>query len=108
MSGDSILKPQLSPPAAPDAEDLPEGARVVHTQVPGSVWRVPVEEGDAVAEGDTLVVVESMKMEFAVTAPCAGRVWRIACREGAAVGASQEVVVVVPAPAGIGKSGEEV
>ncbi|MGJ7604032.1 urea carboxylase [Variovorax sp. LT1R20] len=85
----------LSTSATSDAEDLPGGASVVRTQVPGSVWRVLVEEGDAVAEGDTLVVVESMKMEFAVTAPCAGRVWRIACREGAAVGAGQEVAVVV-------------
>lgn len=92
----------LSASATPDAEDLPGGASVVRAQVPGSVWRVLVEEGDAVAEGDTLVVVESMKMEFAVTAPCAGRVWRIACREGAAVGAGQEVAIVVPATAAIG------
>ncbi|MCR6475981.1 urea carboxylase [Variovorax sp. ZS18.2.2] len=95
----------LAASIAADAEDLPGGASVVRTQVPGSVWRVLVEEGDAVAEGDTLVVVESMKMEFAVTAPCTGRVWRIACREGAAVGAGQEVVVVVPATAAIGTDG---
>jgi urea carboxylase len=82
-----------APADAPEG-DLPEGARGVPTQVPGSVWKLLVAEGDEVAEGDTLVVVESMKMEFAVTAPCAGRVWRVACREGGAVGAGQDVVVL--------------
>lgn len=76
-------------------DDLPDGARAVASQVPGSVWKLLVAEGDAVAEGDTLVVVESMKMEFAVTAPCAGRVWRVSCREGGTVGAGQDVVVLV-------------
>ncbi|WP_459573095.1 acyl-CoA carboxylase biotin carboxyl carrier protein subunit, partial [Cupriavidus sp. 8B] len=80
----------------PHAAELPEQAHVVCSQVPGSVWRVLVHEGDAVAEGDTLAIVESMKMEFAVTAPCAGYAWRVACREGAPVSAGQEVVIVVP------------
>ena len=75
-------------------DERPDGARAIATQVPGSVWKVLVAAGDEVAEGDTLLVVESMKMEFAVTAPCAGRVWRVACREGAAVGAGQDVVVL--------------
>ena len=82
--------------AATDAAELPEQAHVVCSQVPGSVWRVLVHEGDAVAEGDTLAIVESMKMEFAVTAPCAGYAWRVACREGAPVSAGQEVIIVVP------------
>jgi len=49
-----------------------------------------------VAEGDTLVVVESMKMEFTVPAPCAGRVLHVRCAEGAAVGSGQELVVLMP------------
>ncbi|QOT81968.1 urea carboxylase [Cupriavidus basilensis] len=82
--------------AATNAGELPEQAHVVCSQVPGSVWRVLVQEGDAVAEGDTLAIVESMKMEFAITAPCAGYAWRVACREGAPVNAGQEVVIVAP------------
>ncbi|WP_119155223.1 urea carboxylase [Caldimonas tepidiphila] len=81
-------------PAAAEGGELPEGARAVASSVPGSVWKLLVAEGDEVAEGQTLVVVESMKMEFAITAPCAGRVWRVACREGGAVGAGQDVVVL--------------
>jgi len=79
-----------------DTGALPDGARPVCSQVPGSVWKVAVQEGDTVAEGETLVVVESMKMEFTVVAPCAGRVWRVRCTEGGAVGAGQEIVVVLP------------
>ncbi|HEY4317276.1 MAG TPA: urea carboxylase [Herbaspirillum sp.] len=84
---------EIAAPAA-DAFDIPEGASAVCTAVPGSVWKVQVAEGDVVAEGDTLVVIESMKMEFAVPAPFAGRVLRIRCAEGNAVSAGQEVVVL--------------
>ncbi|RXZ30998.1 urea carboxylase [Oxalobacteraceae bacterium CAVE-383] len=88
-----IDETEIAAPAA-DAFDMPEGASAICTQVPGSVWKVLVAEGDVVAEGDTLLVVESMKMEFAVTAPGAGRVLRIRCAEGNAVGAGQEVAVL--------------
>jgi urea carboxylase len=57
---------------------------------------VRVKEGDTVAAGDTLAVIESMKMEFPVTAPVAGQVWRVSCREGGPIGAGQEVVVLMP------------
>ena len=79
----------------PPADDWPEGAQAVATAVQGSVWQVLVKEGDAVQAGDTLLVVESMKMEFAVTAPHAGTVWRLACREGGAVQAGQCVAVIL-------------
>jgi urea carboxylase len=82
--------------AGPDSElDLPEGAVSVATQVAGNVWRVPVEAGQHVAAGDTLVIVESMKMEIPVTAPVAGTVLRLFCREGAQVAAGQDLLVVV-------------
>ncbi|MEO5794440.1 MAG: urea carboxylase [Rhodoferax sp.] len=77
--------------------DLPEGARSVATAVPGSVWKLLVNEGDVVTEGQPLLVIESMKMEFTVAAPSAGTVWRVACREGGAVSAGQNVVVLVGA-----------
>ncbi|HEV7914366.1 MAG TPA: urea carboxylase, partial [Albitalea sp.] len=75
-------------------DDIPAGAQAVASQVPGSVWKVLVAPGDEVAEGDTLLIVESMKMEFAVVAPRAGRVWKVACREGSTIGAGQDVVVL--------------
>ncbi|TSE27338.1 Acetyl-/propionyl-coenzyme A carboxylase alpha chain [Tepidimonas sediminis] len=84
--------------AAVDTElDLPPGARVVTSHVAGSVWKVEVAPGTVVDAGQTLAVVESMKMEFAVTAPHAGRVHRVLCREGATVAAGQELLVLVDA-----------
>lgn len=83
-------------PVRADEGALPEGARLVASQVPGSVWTCAVAPGAAVAAGDTLLVVESMKMEFAVTAPCAGRVLKLLVREGAAVAPGQAVAVIEP------------
>ena len=81
--------------SAPDTElDLPPGGHAVATQVAGNVWKLPVKEGDSVAAGDVLVIVESMKMEIPVTAPAAGRVYRLFCREGATVSAGQDLVVI--------------
>ncbi len=89
-----VGEPEVAEAAQLDG-DLPEGASRVATAVPGSVWKLLVAEGDAVTEGQTLLVIESMKMEFAVVAPRAGTVWRVACREGGAVSAGQDVVVLV-------------
>ena len=82
--------------AAPDTElDLPEGGRLVATSVPGNVWQVPVKGGQQVKAGEVLVVVESMKMEFAITAPCDGTVHRVLCREGAPVAAGQDTLILI-------------
>lgn len=48
----------------------------------GNIWKVLVQPGDTVSEGQTLVIVEAMKMELAITAPCAGQVKRVACQAG--------------------------
>ena len=82
--------------AAPDSElDLPEHGRSIASHVAGNVWKVEVEDGAWVKQGDTLVIVESMKMEFAVLAPCDGRVFRIFCRAGGQVSAGQDLLVLV-------------
>ena len=49
----------------------------VRAQMIANVWQVRVEEGATVAEGDELVILESMKMEIPVHAPVAGVVARI-------------------------------
>jgi urea carboxylase len=59
---------------------------------------VEVEEGVAVKQGDPLVIVESMKMEFAVLSPCDGHVYKIFCREGGQVSAGQDLLVLVSEP----------
>jgi biotin carboxyl carrier protein len=51
-------------------------------QFPGKVRKVLVSEGDPVREGDPLILVEAMKMEFAIKAPAAGKVKKLLVKEG--------------------------
>jgi urea carboxylase len=74
--------------------DLPDGARAISAHVTGTVWKLLVQKGDRVKEGDTVLVVESMKMEFAVEAPVGGTVGQLFCKEGAHVSAGQMLLVV--------------
>jgi acetyl-CoA carboxylase biotin carboxyl carrier protein len=60
-------------------------ATSVLAHITGTVWKIEVKVGDGVAEGDTCVILESMKMEMPVEAPCAGKVAAIACTEGQTV-----------------------
>jgi len=86
--------------AAPDAElDLPPGGRAVAAHVAGNLWKIEVAEGAQVAAGDVLAIVESMKMEIAVTAPSAGRVHKLFCREGSPVAAGQDLLILIEEPA---------
>ena len=81
--------------AGTDTElDLPPNGRAVATHLAGNVWKISVKPGDKVAEGDPLVIVESMKMEFPVAAPCAGKVLQVFCREGSQVSAGQDLIVL--------------
>jgi len=66
----------------------------VRSEVTGSVWKVEVAVGQAVNEGDTLVIVESMKMEIPITAPAAGTVREIFVAEGEPVADDQPVATV--------------
>jgi acetyl-CoA/propionyl-CoA carboxylase biotin carboxyl carrier protein len=63
--------------------------------MPGTVLLVHVADGDEVAEGDVLLVVESMKMELAITAPRAGTVAGLELRPGDVVALGQPLVAVV-------------
>jgi urea carboxylase len=73
---------------------LPDGATAVESPVPGSVWKILVEPGSEVAEGDTLIIVESMKMEIAVCAPASGLVCEVRCAEGRSVQSGQALVIM--------------
>jgi biotin carboxyl carrier protein len=54
----------------------------VLSEITGSVWKVVATPGQHVAQGDALVIVESMKMEIPIEAPCAGVVAELSCVEG--------------------------
>jgi len=66
----------------------------VRADMVANVWRVLVGPGDAVGEGDSLVILESMKMEIPVESPVAGRVSRVLVEEGAVVQEGDVIAVV--------------
>jgi acetyl-CoA carboxylase biotin carboxyl carrier protein len=66
----------------------------VRSEVSGSVWKIEVTVGQQVQEGDTLLIVESMKMEIPVTAGSAGTVTEILVAEGEAVVDDQVIIVL--------------
>ncbi|MGI8594354.1 MAG: biotin/lipoyl-binding carrier protein [Solirubrobacteraceae bacterium] len=66
----------------------------VEAHITGTVWKIEVTVGDAVAEGDTVAVLESMKMEMPVEAEDEGTVKEILCEEGQAVNEGDTLVVL--------------
>jgi acetyl-CoA carboxylase biotin carboxyl carrier protein len=57
----------------------------VQAHITGTVWKIEVKAGETVDEGQTLVIIESMKMEMPVESPVKGKVDQIAVAEGQAV-----------------------
>ena len=66
----------------------------VPSPITGSVWKILVENGASVGEGETLVILESMKMEIRVKCPHSGRVVEIWVKEGDSV-LEDEVVAII-------------
>lgn len=60
-------------------------AEEVRAEMVANVWRVLVAQGEPVAEGDSLLILESMKMEIPVVAESAGTVALLAVQEGQVV-----------------------
>ena len=66
----------------------------VEAHITGTVWKIEVAVGDQVAEGDTVVILESMKMEMPVEAEDEGTVKEILVAEGQAVNEGDPLVVL--------------
>ena len=66
----------------------------VEAHITGTVWKIEVEVGDNVKDGDTVVVLESMKMEMPVEAEDPGVVKEILCEEGQSVSEGDTLVVL--------------
>lgn len=70
------------------------GEQGVESPVSGNLWQVQATAGSRVREGDVLVVLESMKMEIPLLAPCDGIVQQVSVQPGSAVRAGQRVAVI--------------
>ena len=74
-----------APAAAPAPTAAPAGGEKVCAPMPGNILAVNVSNGSAVKKGDVLMILEAMKMENEIMAPCDGTVTSVAAVKGAAV-----------------------
>ncbi len=66
----------------------------VEAHITGTVWKIEKAVGDAVEEGDVIVILESMKMEMPVEAPESGTIKEIKVEEGQAVSEGDVLAVL--------------
>jgi len=66
----------------------------VEAHITGTVWKIECAVGQEVDEGDTLVILESMKMEMPVEAEDGGVVREVVCQEGQSVSEGDTLVVL--------------
>lgn len=66
----------------------------IEAHITGNVWKIEVAVGDDVDEGDTVAILESMKMEIPVEAEDSGKVTEIRCEEGQSVKEGDVLVVL--------------
>jgi len=66
----------------------------VPAHITGTVWKIEVQVGDQVSDGDTVVILESMKMEMPVEVEDDGKVAEIRCEEGQSVNEGDVLVVL--------------
>jgi acetyl-CoA carboxylase biotin carboxyl carrier protein len=66
----------------------------IEAHITGTVWKIEVSPGDNVDEGDTVVILESMKMEMPVEAEDAGTVKEVLVEEGQSVSEGDALVVL--------------
>lgn len=75
-------------------EAVPDGCEAARANLPGSVWKVLVKEGDQIKAGEEVAVLESMKMEFPIEAECDGIVEKVYIKTGEVVNAGQLAVAI--------------
>lgn len=73
---------------------LKDGEQPIESLVSGNVWKVLVEPGQAVQSDQTLMIIESMKMEIEIKAPCCGKITQICHPTGQNVRAGQPLLIL--------------
>ena len=86
-------EPILAEEIMVDDEALLAGQVAIEAPVTGSLWQIQVKQGDLVQSGDTVAIIESMKMEFPVLAGCNGIVAAVRVKEGQQISAGQILIV---------------
>ena len=83
-----------APAAAPAAPAVTAAGETVSAPMPGTILKVNVTAGQAVKEGDLLVVLEAMKMENEIFSPKAGTVAQVLVNKGSSVDTGAALVVI--------------
>ena len=92
-TGGAVGSAPVPAPAAPVVSSSRGGSPLL-APLPGSIFSMKCHEGDAVNEGDTVLVMESMKMESEVTAHQSGTIQSILVKEGDNVQTGDELVII--------------
>jgi urea carboxylase len=75
-----------------EMNETPDGSVAIDSSISGNVWKIEVKEGDAISEGQALLILESMKMEITIHAQEAGKVSKVWVNTGQDVQAGQCLV----------------
>ena len=85
--------PQAAAAPAPEVA-VSAGQEVIESPMPGNIWKVLVSEGEIVKSGQTLVILEAMKMENELVSPRDGKVLKIMTSEGTSVNTGDKLVII--------------
>lgn len=86
--------PAEEAPKAASGGPIPQGADIVEAPMPGTILDIQVQSGDTVQEGQTLMILEAMKMENEIVCPRDGKVASIQVAKGAAVNAGDVLIAI--------------
>ena len=89
-----VAAPTPAAPAAPAAPVAAVAGEAVIAPMPGNILKVNVTAGQAVKEGDVLVVLEAMKMENEIMAPKSGTVAQVLVQKGSSVDTGATLIVL--------------
>jgi oxaloacetate decarboxylase alpha subunit len=90
----SSVTPAAAPAAAAPAPAPAAGGTTIAAPLTGNIFKINVSEGQSVAEGDVVMILEAMKMETEVRAACGGTVASIAVKEGDSVHVGDALIVL--------------
>ena len=93
---DEVAADPVDEDAPEPGVEVPEGGHAVDSHVTANVWKVCVAPGQSVVEGETLLVLEAMKMEVPVVSPASGTVHAVRTGEGQMVAPGQTLVIIAP------------
>jgi len=89
-----VAKPAAAPAAAPAAKPAAAGKCGVKSPLPGVILDIKVKEGDEVKKGQTLIILEAMKMENSINADKDGKVTAINVSKGESVLEGTDLVII--------------